>query len=459
MKLYKILKALKGKTIGEVVELNPDDMTVQTLLDGGYIEETKGVEEGITSKALAALTQSLTDSIAPAITKAMEEVTTVARKGIRIDPGVQEADRTKSFGDWLKHVGALSSNDIDHIQRQKAAERLEKVYGSQFRQWDTASTKASGVMQEGTGPSGGYAAPPEYSAEIWKIAIEQTILASRAKRYPMTSNTLYYPKLDQTSTASSTGPLTGYLAGVQAVWTKETVTSNQTRAALKQGILEANELRGYTEVTNELLQDNAIGMEAILKDLFGQAIAYFSDLAFLVGDGVGKPKGVLNSPASISVSRTTSSTFKFADAVNMEARLLSESAERAFWVMHPTVKPQLYQFQDGSSRNIWLPNVPASPIGPVGNMPPPQLLSHPIYFSEKVSTLGTGGDVMLIDPLGYIIGDRMALEIAASPHVQFLKNETVYRFMARIAGQALLDAPFTLIDGSSTLSTFAYLAT
>lgn len=455
MKFFKFLEAVGNHAAGAIVEMDDADPAVKKYLAAGIIAEAPSAEDAIVAKAVDVLSDKIAKAITPAVEKAMDAVTQTVSKGVRgrIDAGEQEADRTKSFGDWLKHVGAIASNDIDHIQLRKAAERLEKVYGSHFRQWDT---KASGVMQEGTGPSGGYVTPPEYSNNIWKIAIEQTILGSRAKRLPMVSNTLYYPKLDQTSTASA-GTLSGYLAGVQAVWTKETVTSNQTRAAIKQGILEANELRGYTEVTNELLQDNAVGMEAILSDLFAQAIAYFSDLAFLVGDGVGKPKGVLNSPCSISVTRNASTTFKYVDAVTMESKLLAESAERSFWVMHPTVKPQLYQFADGSSRNIWLPNVPAAPYGPAGTMPPAQLLNHPIYFSEKVSALGTAGDVMLIDPLGYIIGDRMALEIAASPHVQFLKNETVYRFMARVAGQSLLDLPFTLLDGTNQLSTFAYL--
>ena len=79
-----------------------------------------------------------------------------------------------------------------------------------------------------------------------------------------------------------------------------------------------------------------------------------------------------------------------------------------------------------------------------------------MVWTEKTSALGTPGDVLLVDPQGYMIGDRMALEIAASPHVNFLNREMTYRFVARVAGQPLLDKPFTMLNGG-TLSTFISL--
>jgi hypothetical protein len=51
----------------------------------------------------------------------------------------------------------------------------------------------------------------------------------------------------------------------------------------------------------------------------------------------------------------------------------------------------------------------------------------------------------------------MGLEIAASPHVNFLNNEMTYRFVARVAGQPILDAPFTMLDGTNQLSHFVSL--
>ena len=88
---------------------------------------------------------------------------------------------------------------------------------------------------------------------------------------------------------------------------------------------------------------------------------------------------------------------------------------------------------------------------------PGYLFNLPIFVSEKVPTLGTKGDVMLIDPSLYVIGDRMQIEVAASEHVNFLKNQMTWRVVERVDGQPWLDKPITLQDAASTVSPFIVL--
>ena len=76
---------------------------------------------------------------------------------------------------------------------------------------------------------------------------------------------------------------------------------------------------------------------------------------------------------------------------------------------------------------------------------------------EKLPALGTLGDLMLIDPSLYVIGDRQMLEIAASEHVNFLKNQMTWRVVERIDGQPWMDKPITLQDASSQVSPFVAL--
>lgn len=365
-----------------------------------------------------------------------------------------EQDKQKSFGHQLKLIGTACHPDTPPHQRAEANETLGKVYGSRFREW---GAKAS-VQVESSGPLGGYGVYPEFSNQIFKIAIEQTLLASRARKIPMSSNELRYPKLDQTSTATA-NTYTGYLGGVIAGWSGETKTPPQTNAKLKQGVLKAGELMGYTQISNELLADNSVGLESMVTSLFAEAIAYYTDLATLVGDGVDKPQGVVGANASIVVTRGTSSQINFVDLVTMKSKLLPESARRAFWIFNQTAMPQLYQMKDASNRLIVQPYMPSAKGGPATVDLPETILGLPLYFTEKTPPMGTKGDVILVDPQGYLLGERMALEIAASPHVAFLAREMTYRFVARVAGQTVLDAPFTMLDGTNQLSTFAVLNT
>src|SRR5207244_646824 len=115
-----------------------------------------------------------------------------------------------------------------------------------------------------------------------------------------------------------------------------------TEPAFRQLELVAHELSGYSLMSNALLADNAVGLEALLTRLFGGAIAWFEDYAFLRGDGVGKPLGVASAAAAIAVNRTTANQFKLADAGTMLGKLLPGwSPQTTCWVIHPTVIPQM----------------------------------------------------------------------------------------------------------------------
>ena len=74
---------------------------------------------------------------------------------------------------------------------------------------------------------------------------------------------------------------------------------------------------------------------------------------------------------------------------------------------------------------------------------------RPVFFNEHCSYPGTAGDFILTDWMGYVIGDRQAVSIAASPHVEFRKNATVLRVISRLDGQPLMQKPMSLAQGPS----------
>ncbi|MFO0929153.1 MAG: phage major capsid protein [Gemmataceae bacterium] len=236
-----------------------------------------------------------------------------------------------------------------------------------------------------------------------------------------------------------------------ARWTEEATALNETEPALKQIDLTNYELSGYSKVSNTLLADSAIGLEAFLLQLFSRAIAWYEDHAFLRGNGVAKPLGVQAWPGLIAVTRNTSSTFKLADVAGMYARLLAGGDERSVcWVIHPTVLAQLVQMTGGDNVLFLGNDLHQKPIM--------KILNYDVVVSEKVPALGSANDVTLCDFQHYLIGDRQQLEIAYSEHVAFLTNQAVWRFVSRVGGLPWLRDKVTLADASSTVSPFVGLA-
>ena len=92
-------------------------------------------------------------------------------------------------------------------------------------------------------------------------------------------------------------------------WTEEAQTRTETEPQFNMMELKAHELSGYSVSSKVLLQDSAFGLEKFLMTLFARAIAWFEDFAFLQGNGVGKPQGILTAPAAIAFDRQLQQSF------------------------------------------------------------------------------------------------------------------------------------------------------
>jgi len=336
------------------------------------------------------------------------------------------------FKDWAEFLKAL------HGGRDARLQPVDSVMTENERK---------AALAEGAGSTGGYLVPPEFRAELLEVQAETAIVRPRAFTLPMASRSVTIPMLNQT-TAPSAGE-TAFFGGVNLEWIEEAQAKPEKEPTFKQLELVAHELAGWMPASNALLADSAITLGALIPRLFAGAAGWAEDYAFLRGNGVGKPLGVINAPATVWITRSAATTFKFVDAVTMLSRFLSSSWGRGVWVLQQSVLPQLYQMQDAASQYIWLPN--ASEKGPG------TLLGMPITFTEKLPVLGAKGDALLCDFGYYVVGDREMPAVASSIHERFRYNQTTWRISERVDGQPWLDDKITLADASTTVSPFVGL--
>ena len=308
-------------------------------------------------------------------------------------------------------------------------------------------------LGENFGDAGGFLVPEEFRPDLMQIPLEESVIRPRAFTMPMGSNTVRIPSIRDTSHASNV------FGGVSGSWGSEgeDISSSTNQPAFGQVRLDAHKLTGYTVVSNELVQDSAIAIDTLLSRLFGQAISYFEDVAFINGTGAGQPQGILNSDCLVSVAKETgqaASTLLYENISKMYSRMLPSSLGNAVWLAHPDTFPQLANLSlsvgTGGSA-VYIANAAGGP--------PTSLFGRPIIFTEKAQTLGTVGDLIFVDLAYYLIGDRQALTTSASSHVRFTTQETVFNFTERLDGRMWLDSALTPRNGSNTLSPAVALAT
>lgn len=301
---------------------------------------------------------------------------------------------------------------------------------------------------------GGFLIPEILRAELLRVALERAVVRSRCRVIPMDSLTVPFPTVDATSNVSSV------YGGVVGYWTEEGATLTESQPRFGRIELKANKLVLYTEVPNELIRDARPSMDAFIGDIFPEAMAWFEDVAFFIGGGVGEPLGFLNAPATVSVTRSTTvagENVEWIDIAKMYARMLPQSLDRAVWVVSPDVLPSLLTMTVASGSNaVWMGG---GSFTTGSAAPPMSMLGRPIVVSEKARTVGHAGDINFVDFGFYLLGDRQAMSARQSEDFRFQNDITAFRVIERLDGRPWLTSAITPMNNGDTLSPFVNLTT
>lgn len=352
-----------------------------------------------------------------------------ANEPIKNKPQESEGRKFETFGEQLKAVinASTAGAKIDPRLLEKRA--------------------AGGGLSEDVPSEGGFLVQEDFATEILKRTYETGILASRVNKIPIssTSNGLKINAIAETSRA--TGSRWG---GIQSYWLEEAGLKVPSKPKFRQMELKLKKLIGLCYATDELLQDTT-ALEAIITQAFTEEFGFMIDDAIFEGDGVGKPLGIMNSGALVTVTRDTTVTIKYADIVGMWARMWARSRANSIWLINQVIEPALYAMVVGTA--------PAyMPAGGLSGAPYATLMGKPVIPIEQTKAMGTTGDIMLVDLGQYLAIDKGGIQTASSIHVSFLYDEQVFRFVYRVDGQPIWDSALTPFAGS-TLSPYVVLST
>jgi HK97 family phage major capsid protein len=320
------------------------------------------------------------------------------------------------------------------------SEFAKAVRNAAYGRLDPRLTNAVGTYGgENVGPDGGFSVPTDYRnaiVEAWEQDDNLMRLFS-----PITTNSNLVTIVTDETTPHST-------SGITAAWLDEAGTITATKPVLKTISIPVRRVAAMVHLSDELLEDSAVMSSYVAKKMGAKISSAVSD-AIVNGDGNGKPLGIANSPALVSVTRTTAHKVKMEDVSNMVARLRPGSFGKAFWLTHSSVLPQLLQMVNGTFP-IYQPDFTKSPYG--------TLLGRPIYVSEYCLDLTAAtavGDMYLINPDGYILAVKSSgVQTASTVSFAFDQALQTFRAMVRVGGQGLLSAAISRKSGTDTLSDF-----
>lgn len=317
--------------------------------------------------------------------------------------------------------------------------------------------KASGA-NEAVPSEGGFLVQQDFSTELLGLMHEMGLVMGRVRKIPISANSngIKLPSVNETSRA--TGSRFG---GIRAYWADEADTVTASKPKFRAIELSLEKLMAIGYATDELLQD-AVALEAIYKQGMAEELTFTVENAVYAGTGAGQPLGFMNSGALVTVaaeSGQASGTIVAMNVLNMMARLPARSMRNAVWLINQDCLPQLWSMTLGSGTATHLMYAPPGLTGDNSNAPWGTLMGRPVLPVEYASTVGTVGDIALVDLSQYLMIDKGGPQAADSMHVRFLYEEMTFRITYRVDGQPAWNTPMTPFKGSNTQSPFVVLAT
>ena len=320
---------------------------------------------------------------------------------------------------------------------------------------------ASGAY-EGVPADGGYLVGTEFSSDLFKRTYEKSALASRCNNVPIGApNGMYSrPYVDETSRADGSR-----FGGVRVYRAAEADTVTATKPKFGRLELKLEKLMGLAYATEENLAD-AAQLGAIFSEAFTNEMAFKLDTEIFEGSGVGECLGIKTSPSKVSVAKETSQVAATVYAANIDkmwARMWAPSRKSAIWVVNQDLEPQLSAMFYAVKNVAGTENVGGFPVympnNGLSDSPYATLRGRPVIPIEQCATLGTQGDIALIDLSQYMLISKGGIQADSSMHVRFLYDEMTFRWTWRINGAPIWKAALTPKNGTNTLSPFVFLDT
>ena len=373
------------------------------------------------------------------------------------DPRRGFASHREFLAAVLKNVGLRAREDVgdDRLRRlsvfdandQQSVVELAFLVPAAFTPPSVLAAAGSDEQGGYSDTFGGFAAVTSKAAGLLS-ATEGDPTAGRTMAIPMDTPVLELPaRTDKNHTTSVSGGLT-------VSRTPETIERPSSRLGMEMVTLKAQSLVGLAFATEEVLTDSPSSFAALIDAGFRDEMDAVLLNEKIRGLGGDQYIGVLNSDARITVAKESGQTAVTIVADNVfRAAARCWRYDRAIWLANHDCRRQLL----GLTLAIGTGGVAIYSSSTLEERPD-ALNGRPIFYSEHCSTLGTEGDLILVNWSQYLEGVYQPFQSAESIHVRFDSHERALKFWLRNAGAPWWRSELTPAIGADTLSPIVTLA-
>ncbi len=332
-----------------------------------------------------------------------------AQRG-QFEPGDPNPNDPVSVGDQFRSLAKGEVNSIE-LDLSHLSVEVDPLTGRrQYRD-----------LTVGTSTEGGDTVPTSFTRRLYEHFVESSAIR-RTNVTVVTTTTgenLDFPKTTGLHTAT-------LVAEAGAILEDDPTFAKLTLGAFKFGVL--------TQVSFELLQDTAVDLEGFLAKDMGRAVADDMGTDFIVGDGSGKPNGVVTASTLGVTGGTGQSGVPTGDEIiDLQYSVIDRYASRATWMMRRATEGKLRKIKAGAGADenyLWQPGLQ------IGT--PNQILGQPVVTDPNIAATAVDAVSMIFgDMSAYIIRDVGSIRVARSDDFAFSTDLATFKAVWRSDGDLL----------------------
>lgn len=312
-------------------------------------------------------------------------------------------------------------------QRNEPAPEV-RAFGTYLRRGSQAMTAdETRALTVANDASAGYLAPEQYGSEILRDLVEYSPIRRYAKIMQLSAPEVRLPKR---------------LTGTNAQWVSEIEDRPESTMTFGQVSLTAHEIATYVEISKQLLEDAAYDVEGELRTALAEDFGQKESAAFVSGNGVGKPKGILAAGTGIQeVVTGAAATLGTAPAdllIDVMSKLPTAYAQNGAWLLNRTVLASIRKLKDAQGAYLWQPSIQVGA--------PATLLGRPVIEAVDMDNVAAGKfPIVFGDFSGYRIVDRVGLSILVDPFTRATNGIVRFHARRRVGGDVLEPAKFVKV--------------
>lgn len=305
-------------------------------------------------------------------------------------------------------------------KKEPAAGTASDEYSTAF--WDMMRARGDyaqirNALSIGTDTEGGYTVPDEFERQLVQALEENNIFRQMAHVIHTSSGTRKIPIAQDDGEAS---------------WIDEGEQIPEDDVSFGQTTLSAYKLGTMIKVSNELLNDSAFDIAGYIAERFGVRMGNAEENAFINGDGIDKPLGLLDEAgAKVGVTAAAEDAVTFDEIFKLYYSLKAPYRRQAQFLCNEALVLQLMTIKDKNDNYIWKPSLDIAK--------PDTILGRPLRTSMYMPLPQAGKKALAFgDYKYYWVADRKARTFRRLNELYARTDQVGFLTTQRVDGKLIL---------------------